>query len=292
MEYLGFLVFDTTRLHVVAILMMLFTPVYVPFSQAGLVYSALRQGTWSIYFQTDLITPPRAVTDTTGDESAPALAPDGQRIAFEGQRGVISVCPLDSSAACQAMRPPHGTAVRPAWHPVTAELLFVRYLADGTGEEADILATRGGLASVNTLIAHTGIQDYPDVSPDGRLLAYTSSQTISLHRSAVQVVQNLWGHVSRDRNSAAAHPGERSGHPPGLVALRTRARVRLRPHGPIRDLGGQRRRQWLATGNVGTRSQDVARLVSGWSGHHVHAGAGRSPESLACRCGWHQFAPL
>ena len=192
LEYLGFLVFNTIRWHVVAALMLTFTSACAPFAQAGLAYSALRQGTWRIYFQADLIAPPRAITEATGDGSAPALAPDGQRIAFEGQGGVISVCPLDSSAACQTMRPPRGTAVRPAWHPVTGELLFVRYLADGTDEDADILTTRGGLASVNTFIAHTGIQDYPDVSPDGRLLVYTSSQTISLHRNAVQVVQNLW----------------------------------------------------------------------------------------------------
>jgi Tol biopolymer transport system component len=191
-EYLGFLRFNTIQWRVASILIMLFIPIHASFSQAGLVYSALRQGTWSIYFQTELIAPPRALTEANGDGSAPALAPDGQRIAFEGQGGGISVCPLDSSTACRAMAPPRGTAVRPVWHPVTGELLFVRYLADGTGEDADILVTRGGLASVDTFVAQTGIQDYPDVSPDGRLLVYTSSQTISLHRSAVQVVQNLW----------------------------------------------------------------------------------------------------
>jgi TolB protein len=68
----------------------------------------------------------------------------------------------------------------------------VNYVFSGGHEDADILATRHGLKETSPLLTQTGNQDYPDVSPDGRLLAYTSGHTISLHRSGVQVVQQIW----------------------------------------------------------------------------------------------------
>jgi TolB protein len=163
-------------------------------AQAGIVYSALPKGEkWSVYYQTSLTSPPKRILGAAdGDQSAPSLLPDKRRVAFEVQGAGIHVCPLDASTPCQVMRSAHGSAVRPAWHPVTGALLFVRYLAGGTHEDAEIFTTRDGFASTSLLLRQTGIQDYPDVSPDGRLLAYTSAQTISLHRSGVQVVQHLW----------------------------------------------------------------------------------------------------
>lgn len=192
-ECLAFGVFDTGYWRTVAVMVLVFMLAFSPLVRAGLVYSALYEGTWGIYFQADLTSAPRPVVDLVAvDGSAPALAPDGQRVAFEVHGREIYICSLDSSSACQVVRPPRGSAVRPVWHPVTGEFVFVRYLSDVTSEESDILTTRGTLAETGVLITQTGIQDYPDVSPDGRLLVYTSSQTISLHRSAVQVVQNLW----------------------------------------------------------------------------------------------------
>ena len=162
-------------------------------ARAGLLYSALRQDTWNIYFQANLTSEPEIVTETiAGDKNASALSPNGRSIAFEVQCIGIYVCLIGSLSKCLLIRPKGGTAVRPTWHPVTGKLLFVRYLADGTKEDADIFVTRNSLTEMDMLIEQTGIQDYPDVSPDGRLLAYTSSHTISVHRSGVQVVQQLW----------------------------------------------------------------------------------------------------
>lgn len=181
------------RLYPLTILCAFWLLTCIPFAEAGLVYSALRQGAWGIYFQPDLASIPQPVAEVVaGDKSAPALAHDRQHVAFEVQGLGVYVCPLSSSAECQVIRPPRGLAVRPTWHPTTGELLFVLYLADLGQEDSDIFVTRGSWTTISPLIAQTGIQDYPNLSPGGRLLAYTSSQTISLHRSAVQVIQQLW----------------------------------------------------------------------------------------------------
>lgn len=179
-----------TLLSMLAVLLVL---TCAPFAQAGLVYSALRQNTWGIYFQADLASAPEPVGgDIAGDGSAPALAPDGQQVAFEVQGAGIYVCPVGPPAKCQMIRPDRGSAVRPTWQPMTGELLFVRYLANGTNEDSDVLTTHDSLAGMSTFLTQTGVQDYPDVSPNGRMLVYTSGHTISLHKSGVQVVQQLW----------------------------------------------------------------------------------------------------
>ena len=160
---------------------------------AELAYAARRDGSWRIYHQRDVAAAPQPIAGTrAGDESAPALSPDGRRVAFEIPGGGINLCPLTGRGACQVLRPTKGSAVRPAWHPVTGALVFVDYRADPKSEDSEICTTTAGLAEPTTLVTQTGIQDYPDVAPDGRQVAYTSALSVSLRRSAVQVVQQLW----------------------------------------------------------------------------------------------------
>ncbi len=174
-----------------------------PPAAAELAYAALRDGSWRIHHQRDIDAAPAPVAGTrAGDESAPALSPDGRRVAFEVQGGGIDVCPLVGGSACQVLRPTKGSAVRPAWQPVTGALVFVDYRADPKSEDSDIRITPAGIAEATTLVAQTGVQDYPDVAPDGRQLAYTSALTISLRGGAVQVVQQLW---LMDLRSGRAH---------------------------------------------------------------------------------------
>ena len=90
------------------------------------------------------------------------------------------------------VRPSSGAAVRPTWHPQRSELIFVNYVTSRDHEDSDLMISRDGMAQSGLLLAQTGNQDYPDISPDGRLLAYTSSYTISLRKGAVQVIQQLW----------------------------------------------------------------------------------------------------
>lgn len=162
-------------------------------ARAGIVYTALQDGTWVLHHQADPGAPPRAIRqDLALDASAPALSPDGTRVAFEVPGQGILVCPLEGTAQCRPVRPDLGSAVRPAWNPASGELVFARYVVDARGEESDLVTTGEQLARTSPLLLQTGNQDEPDVSPDGRLLVYSSAQTIGLHRAGVQVVRQLW----------------------------------------------------------------------------------------------------
>lgn len=160
---------------------------------AGIAYAALEDGLWQVYFQESPTSEPRALRpNLAADVSAPALSPDGGRIAFEVAGQGLLVCPLESGPGCKKIETGIGSAGRPAWHPTSGELVFARYLADAGSEDSEILVTRDRLGGTGPLVAHTGNQDDPDVSPDGRRLVYSSAQTVALHRAGVKVVRQLW----------------------------------------------------------------------------------------------------
>lgn len=161
-------------------------------SRATITFSAYRDGYWRIYVQDGPGSTPSPVGSAGEDGSAPALSPDGRQVAFEIAAEEIEVCPRDGAGECRAVRGEGGWSSRPAWHPLTGELLFVRHFADARGEDSDIFTTQGGLATSRPLLLQTGNQDFPKVHPGGRLLLYSSAQTIGLHGGGVQVVQQLW----------------------------------------------------------------------------------------------------
>ena len=65
--------------------------------------------------------------------------------------------------------PPPPGQLRAIQHPMTGELVFVHYSPGPTNEDSDLLITRNSLATMDPFITQTGIQDYPDISPNGRL---------------------------------------------------------------------------------------------------------------------------
>lgn len=175
------------------ILVLLLSSLFVCPCQAGLAYCALLQGRWRVCTQADLVQPAKVLDYTPeADADTPALAKDDQDVAFEVQgHGVYrGAHPFD--APCQAIGVPAKRLLRPAWDPRTDGLVAVKYEVDAKGEDADIFTVAGAPKRLRPLVVQTGIQDFPNFSPDGRFLAYTSSQTISLYRGGVQVIQQIW----------------------------------------------------------------------------------------------------
>lgn len=156
------------------------------------VWSGLDRGSWAIFSDSS---PEEALTlegfPTGSDFGSPALSPDGTRVAVEVAGQGIGVCAL-ANGSCRRLDGLPGTAARPAWNPRTGEVVFALYRVDAEGEDADLWVVDPGLESPEPLVVQGGNQDDPAVSPDGRLLVYSSSQTLRMQRAALRVVSHLW----------------------------------------------------------------------------------------------------
>jgi Tol biopolymer transport system component len=161
---------------------------------AALVFSALVEGSWHLYYQADPGVAPRAIQTPgiTGDRGAPRLSPDGAEVAFEVTGEGIHVCPLAGDAACRAVKLEQGYPVRPAWNPRTGELVFAHFTFRADEELSTLKRADRALVHIEPVVEQTGIQDFPDVSADARRMAYTSWLTVMPYRGAVRVVQQLW----------------------------------------------------------------------------------------------------
>jgi Tol biopolymer transport system component len=172
--------------------------------RAEVVFTALLDGRWRVHVvgPEDGQAPRLLEGEIAGDQSAPAISPTSGSVAFEVQSGGLHVCARDGSD-CRELPATDKYSRRPAWHPGGDVLAFAQYTADAIREDSDIFASRVSDSIRKPLITQTGGLDYPDFSPDGRRLAYTAAQTVSMHRAGVQVIQQLW---TVDLRNGAASP--------------------------------------------------------------------------------------
>lgn len=163
-------------------------------AQAAVVFSALTNGAWQLYYQADPVAEPRAIPTPgiNGDKGAPRLSPDGSQVAFEVTGGGLHVCPVTGHDPCRSVALDQGDPVRPAWNPRTGALVFAHYTFKADEEGATLKRVDGKLEHIEPVLDQTGIQDFPDISPDGGRLAYTSWLTVMPYRGGVSVVQQLW----------------------------------------------------------------------------------------------------
>jgi Tol biopolymer transport system component len=161
---------------------------------ADIVFSALEDGTWRLYHQADLHAAPKPVdtAEISGDAGAARLSPDAAQVAFEVTGGGVHICPLHQDAGCRSLLQAQGDAVRPVWMPAGDGLVFTDFDFQAGEEVSTLRRADADLTRVEPVIQQTGIQDFPDLSPDASRLAYTSWLTLMPYRGGVRVVQQLW----------------------------------------------------------------------------------------------------
>jgi Tol biopolymer transport system component len=115
-----------------------------------------------------------------GFSANPIWTPDGKRVTFAGSvRGLFNLfwIPADGSGPAERLGTSEFNQLMQAaaWSPDARQLLFVMH--DQTGPNIWLLARDGAQGKPRRLF-QTGFQEqYPDLSPDGRWLAYVSNES-------------------------------------------------------------------------------------------------------------------
>lgn len=160
-------------------------------ARGQVAYSALRDGRWTIHVQDTIQQPPRRLGSALmADAGGVALQASGKRLSFETTDGRVLLCGFADVDDCSVLAQDDGQLGRPAWFPRGEDLVLVTFQVRPTGEDSDLVRRENG--ELRPLLTQTGVQEDPDVHPNGQIIAYTSAQTVSLRRAGVQIVQHLW----------------------------------------------------------------------------------------------------
>ena len=139
-----------------------------------IVYSSFASGSLEIWSMAPDGTDAKTLTRTFWDETSPALAPTGDRLAYANNKGEIWVAAPDGSRA-RKVALAEGFHSQPCWTPDGAKLLVCTRLS-ALKEEADLyfvdLRPEAG-DRARPLTEMPGYETFPCCSPDGRKVVFS-----------------------------------------------------------------------------------------------------------------------
>lgn len=156
-----------------------------------MVFAGYAGDNWELFALPAGETAPRKLTATPLDERAPALSPDGSRVAYATSEGALWVMEL-AAAETRRLDLPAGTYGYPAWLADGTGIVYTSYEYDPPHEDADLFIYDFATGRARPFLTQTGPQDYAALSPPGTGIAYISSLATSLPGFGSTITQQLW----------------------------------------------------------------------------------------------------
>lgn len=162
-----------------------------PLHKGTLVFVANPSGNWELFLLRAGAPAPVQLTKTPLDERAPALSPDGRRVAYATSDGALWVMDLATAKATR-VNLPKGIYGYPSWLRDGSGILYTSYQYAPPQEDADVYVHAFKTGASKLFLLQTGPQDYASLSPNGDRVTYVSSIATTLPGFGSTVTQQVW----------------------------------------------------------------------------------------------------
>lgn len=155
-------------------------------ARGAIAFASSRGGSWHIWIIDPDGRNELQVTQGAQDYHYPAWKPNAEKLACADNNGRIVIVSDNGTTESLPVLPENCT--HPAWSPDGGKIAFVCHAFQPGREDSDIWVFDLKLGKAARLLEQADIQNYPDWSPDGSTIVYTSGY----RASPTKVIEELW----------------------------------------------------------------------------------------------------
>ena len=157
---------------------------------ADIAFVANVDGNWDLFTVDDEGRNPVQLTDTPYDEKDPAWSLDRKKIVYATSDGYLNLIDTVTGERHQiAIDEQNTPKVCPCFSPDGKQMAYAQFRPPGSGDDTDLMTFNFETNATSRVLDQYALQMWPDWSPDGRRLVYTSAHCSG---DCGRMIQELW----------------------------------------------------------------------------------------------------